>query len=129
MIGTTRIQGADQYANNNSAGTYGPQLQILNTLNRRSKLHKVVVSNLGLGDVYLWVFDSTVNGLSNGLQGQRYVVLCPSGVCTTLDLTDGTPFLLGIYMAVATNSPATPSDAMTLAANNAAIIDASYRLE
>lgn len=122
MIGTMRMQGADLYATNASGSNYLPTLQV--STGRRSKLHKVVVSVLTT-DVYLWIFDA----LAPISAGPRIVILCPGGACTTLDLSDGKVFTSGIYLALSTTKPTDATTALTAAANNAAILDADYRLE
>lgn len=124
MIGTTRIQGADLYKDNVNGNNWVPMLQV--STGQRSKLHKVVVSNLTT-DAYLWVFDLAAG--SGASAAPRMVCLCPGGVCTTLDLTDGTPFYNGIFLALSTTQPTDATTAPTLSANNAGIIDASYRME
>lgn len=125
MIGTQRIQGADLFANNNSGGSFVPALQV--STGRRSKLHKTIVSNIGATDLYLWIFD-TASGAAAGT-GPRMVVYCPSGVCTTLDLSDGIVFTAGIYLSLSTAQPVNPASTVTAASNNAAIMDCSYSLQ
>jgi hypothetical protein len=81
-------------------------------------------------DCYLWLFDLAA-GVSASA-APREVILCPGGVCTTLDLTSGLPYVNGIYAALSTIKP---TDATTQwggandAGNNAAILDIGYRLE
>lgn len=125
MIGSTKILGADNYATNVSGNNYIPTLQV--TTGKRSKLYKVVVSNIGATDLYLWVFDTTTGSASSA--GPRMVCLAPAGVCTTLDLTTGSPFGSGIYLALSTTAPTDATTTPTNASNNAAIISASYRYE
>jgi len=125
MIGTVRQQGADLYANNSNGTDYVGGIQV--TTGRRSKLFKVVISNIGASPVYLWVNDYTAG--SGPSSSPRMVVMCPAGVCTTLDLSDGSPFVNGILLKACTAAPANAGVTGTLAPNNSAIIDASYRLE
>ena len=124
-IGNMRILGADKYATNVSGANYVSTLQA--TTGQRSKLHKVVVSNLSGADAYLWVFDLAAGTAAS--VGPRMAVLCPAGVCTTLDFSTGKPFINGIFCFLSTTNAATPVAAGTDAGNNAAIMDVDYRLE
>lgn len=125
MIGSQRILGADAYATNVSGSNYTSTKQV--TTGQRSKLHKIVVSTIGATDVYLWVFDTAAGSASSA--APRMVVLCPAGVCSTLDLSTGKPFTAGIYVALSTAAPTDATSTPTDAGNNAAIVDVDYRLE
>ena len=116
--------GADLYANNASGGNYTQALQV--STGRRSMLHKIVVSSLTT-TVYLWVFDVTAG--SSASVAPRMIMEVPGGVCATLDLQSGTPFVNGIYVALSTANATNASSTVTAAASNAAILDVSYRLE
>jgi hypothetical protein len=120
------MQGADQYAVATNGLLYLTTYQF--TTGQRSKLHKVIVSNLTSGTpLYLWIFDLAA-GTSTSV-APRIVCLCPAGICTTLDLTDGSPFVNGIFIAMGTNNCASPQTQVTAPATNTAIIEADYRLE
>lgn len=125
MIGSQRILGADSYKTNVSGVNYASSLQA--STGQRSKLHKMVVSNIGANDVYLWIFDLAAG--SSASVAPRVVMLCPAGVCSTLDLSTGKTFVNGIYLFLSTAAPANANTAPTDAGNNAAIMDADYRLE
>lgn len=119
-----RVLGADQYATNKSGNNYLPLLQV--STGQRSKLHKVVVSNLN-SDSYLWIYDLAAGTIAS--VAPRMMVFCPGGACTTLDLSTGKPFVLGIFMVI---SSAPVVDATTVPAssgNNNSILDVDYRLE
>jgi hypothetical protein len=125
MIGAMKILGADLYKTNVSGNNYTSSLQV--STGQRSKLHKTVVSNIGAVDVYLWIYDLAAGTAAS--VAPRIVELCPSGVCTTLDLSTGKPFYNGIYCFLSTSKPADATTAPTDAGNNAAILDVDYRLE
>ena len=127
MIGSTRISGADQSANNQSGNNYVPSVQA--STGRRSKAHKIIVSQLQAADLYLWVFDTANGGSASA--GPRVVMLCPGGlgVCSTLDLGDGKPFVAGIYLALSTTAPTDATTTPTATANNAAIVEVDFHLE
>lgn len=120
-----RVLGADTYKTNVSGNNYVSGLQV--ATGQRSKLHKVVISNLGATDVYLWIFDLAAGSVASTTP--RIVELCPAGVCTTLDLSTGKPFHNGIYLFLSTAKPVDATTTPTDAGNNAAILDADYRLE
>jgi hypothetical protein len=126
MIGATKILGAEAYATNITGNNYVPTVQV--TSGQRAKLFKVVVSNISAStDLYLWVLDTTTGSGSSA--GPRMVMLCPGGVCSTLDLSAGSPFPSGIYLVLATAAPTDATTTPTAAANNIGIISASYRIE
>jgi hypothetical protein len=131
MIGGMKVLGADLYATNVSGNNYVSSLQApvgQNLSFIRLKLHKVVVSNLSAAtNVYLWIFDLAAGTAAS--VAPRVVELCPAGVCTTLDLSTGKPFIKGIYLFLSTTSPANANTAPADAGANAAIMDVDYRLE
>lgn len=127
MLGTVRIQGGDTTGTNTSGGAWQQTTQVTTVASFLTKLVVFVPTAIAANRV-IWIFNTAAGSGSSA--DAPVVLVCPPGYTTTLDFGDyGKIFTAGIYIAVATNEPASPATTVAAGANNDAKIAFDYKVK